>query len=104
MSLLQNDDEEPEPLVVKVEFLAKPWPQPGDIRWYSDPGPGVMRLPLEELQEGIDYQLGPLEPVGAGQQNYELATSLIIRNLTTNIRHLWLNSFVTMKYKINLPT
>ncbi len=94
MSLLQNDAEEPEPLVVKVEFLAKPWPQPGDIRWYSDPGPGVMRLPLEELQEGIDYQLGPLEPaVGAGQQNYELATSLIIRNLTTNIRHLCSQQF-----------
>jgi len=86
MSLLQNDEEEAEPLVLKVEFLAKPWPQAGDIRWYSEPGAGA-RVPLEE-QAGIDYLVGPLEPVGAGQNTYELATSLIVANLTTNIRHL----------------
>lgn len=79
----EEEGADEEPLVVRVEFLAKPWPGPGDIRWFSDLANGS-RLALEDVEAGLAYQLGGLEAVGA-EHSYELATSLIISNLTNNI-------------------
>jgi hypothetical protein len=72
------------PLVIRVEFLAKPWPQPGDIRWFSDLANGT-RVALEEVEAGLAYRQGDLE-AGPPEEKYQLATSLHITNLTNNIR------------------
>ena len=77
----EDEDVVAEPLVITVEFLAKPWPD--TISWYSDLGNGT-RLAIEE-EAGLEYVQGGLEAVGA-EHSHQLATTLTITNLTHNLR------------------
>ena len=76
----EDEDVVAEPLVITVEFLAKPWPD--IISWYSDLGNGT-RLTLEE-EVGLEYAQGGLEAVA--EHSHQLATTLTITNLTHNLR------------------
>jgi hypothetical protein len=71
------------PLVIRVEFLAKPWPHA--VSWYSDLSNGT-RLPLED-EAGLEYEQGGVVEASGGQgSSYQLATALTISNLTHNLR------------------
>ena len=85
----EDEDVVAEPLVITVEFLAKPWPD--TISWYSDLGNGT-RLAIEE-EAGLEYVQGGLEAVGA-EHSHQLATTLTITSLTHNLRQQ--NSTSTM--------
>jgi hypothetical protein len=82
----EEEKEDLDPLVITVEFLAKPWPHA--VSWYSDLGNGT-RLPLEE-EAGLEYEQGGVveaATAGGGQgSSYQLATALTISNLTHNLR------------------
>ena len=71
-----------EDLEISVQFMAKPWPQVGDIIWYLQAENQSM-VEIEHSMEQGHFQVEDLREIG--ENPYELETILQVFELTENI-------------------